>query len=144
MKIHRLVMYQEFNAPVEKIFETFSDHEQFGNMMGQRVTRIVDSPDPRDVNGINSVRKIPLPLIPFEETIRKWEKPHRIEYQITKSSPLAHHYGTMVFKRLADGKSAIEYTIELGSPVPFWAAFVKSLLRVAIGNSMKKYAQRLK
>lgn len=141
MKIHRLVLHQQFNAPVEKVFQTFSNHEQFGKMMGQPVRRIVDSTDPQDVNGINSVRIIPLPLIPFEETIRRWEKPHRIEYQITKASPLAHHYGTMVFSSLPNGTSAIEYTIELGSPVPLWALFVKTLLRFAIGGSMKKYAK---
>lgn len=143
MKIHRLEMHQEFNAPVEIIFETFSNHEQFGKMMGQPVRRVKDSTDLLDVNGINSVRIIPLPLIPFEETIRKWEKPHRIEYQITKASPLAHHYGTMLFKSLPHGKSAIHYTIELGSPVPFWALLLKSMLSVAIGGSMKKYAKSL-
>jgi len=144
MKIHRLIMHQEFKVPVEKIWEVFNDHENFGKMMGQRMTRVVDSPDPANINGINSVRKIHVPLIAFEETIRKSQKPHRIEYQISKASPLGHHYGTILFKSLPNGKSAIEYTIEIGSNVPLWALFVKVLLRVAIGGSIKRYARSLK
>ena len=144
MKIHRLVMHQEFNAPVEKIWDAFSDHENLGRIFGQRMTRVVDSPDPANINGINSVRKIHVPLIAFEETIRKSEKPHRIEYQISKASPLAHHYGTLLFKSLPNGKSALDYTTELGSNVPLWAPFVKTLLSVAIGGSIKKYARSLK
>lgn len=143
MKIHRLVMHQEFNKPVEKIWEAFSDHENLGRIFGQRMTRVVDSSDPANINGINSVRKIHVPLIAFEETIRKSEKPRLIEYQISKDSPLTHHYGTILFQSLPGGKSAIDYTIELGSNVPLWAPFVKALLSVAIGGSIKKYAKSL-
>ncbi len=143
MKIHRLVMHQEFNAPVEKVWEAFNDHENFGKMMGQRMTRVIDSPDPANINGINSVRKIHVPLIAFEETIRKSEKPRCIEYQISKASPLAHHYGTLLFTSLPNGKSALDYTIELGSNAPLWAPFVKTLLNIAIRESIKKYARTL-
>ena len=136
-------MHQEFNAPVEKVWEAFSDHENFGKMMGQRITRVVDSSDPANINGINSVRKIHVPLIAFEETIRKSEKPRCIEYQISKNSPLAHHYGTMLFKSLPNGKSALDYTIEIGSNATLWAPFVKTLLSAAIGGSLKKYARTL-
>ena len=144
MKIHRLFLRQEFHAPAEKIWETFSDHERFGKMLGQSITRVKDSADPANVNGVNSVRRINMPLIPFEETIRKSEKPNRIEYQITKNSLLAHHYGTILFKNLPGERSAIEYTIEFGSNVPLWAVMVKTVLQFMIMGRMKKYAKRLK
>jgi uncharacterized protein YndB with AHSA1/START domain len=143
MKVYRLEMHQEFNAPIEKVWEAFSDHYSFAKMMGQKMTRVVDSTDPTNVNGVNSVRKIHVPLISFEETIRKSEKPTRIEYQITKGSPFAHHYGTMVFKSLPGRKSAIDYRIELGSNVPGWAWLIKQVLRVAVEGGMRRYAREL-
>jgi hypothetical protein len=85
---------------------------------------------------------IHLPLVPFEETIRKSEKHACIEYQITKGTPLSHHYGTILFKALPDNRSAIDYTIELGSNIPLMGALLKFGLEKAIGDSIKKYAGR--
>ena len=144
MKIHEIKIQQQFNAPVETVWEIFSDHVRFGKMMGQNISRIVDSTDPKDVNGLNSVRRISVPFAVFEETIRKSVKNECIEYQITKGTPLAHHYGTMVFNRLPNGKSSLDYTIEVGSNTPLLGSIIKQLLKFAIGSAVKKYANSLK
>ncbi len=96
MKIHHLKMHHESNSPIEVVWEVFNSHAEYGKIMGQSMTRITDSTDPDNVNGVNSVRKINIPLMPFEETIVRSIKPHRIEYRISKGGPLAHHYGIMV------------------------------------------------
>jgi uncharacterized protein YndB with AHSA1/START domain len=143
MKIHTIKMHQEFNAPIEKIFEAFGDHANMGKILGQKITRIVDSKDASNINGLGSVRKIHIPVFGFEETIRKCEKPNRIEYQITKGTPLSHHYGTMIFKSLPGGKTSIDYTIELGSKLPLMGLILKNVLGQMIGGSIKKYAKKL-
>lgn len=143
MKIHHIKMYQEFNAPIEKVFEAFGDHANMGKILGQKITRIVDSKDPSNINGVGSVRRIHIPVFGFEETIRKSEKPNRIEYQISKGSPLSHHYGTMIFKTLPNGKTSMDYTIELGSKLPLMGIILKNALNSAIGGSIKKYAKKL-
>lgn len=144
MKIQTLKMHQEFDAPAAVIWEAFNDHENFGKIMGQKIERIVDSDDPENINGLNSVRLLKIPLLPFEETIRKSVKPECIEYQISKGTPLNHHYGRIQFKNLSDGKSSVDYTIELGSTIPFLSEFVKIVLEKGIKNGMKKYAKKLK
>ncbi len=136
-------MYQEFNAPIEKIYEAFGDHASMGKILGQNIYRIVDSKDLSDINGVGSVRKIDIPVFGFEETIRKTEKPNRIEYQISKGSPLSHHYGTMLFKSLPNGKTAMDYTIELGSKLPFMGGILHFALGKIMGGSIKKYAKKL-
>lgn len=143
MKIHHIKMYQEFNAPIEKVFEAFGDHANMGKILGQNISRIVDSKDPSNINGVGSVRRINIPIFGFEETIRKCEKPNRIEYQISKGSPLSHHYGTMVFKSLPGGKTSLDYTIELGSKLPFMGIILKGALAQMIGGSIKKYAKKM-
>jgi uncharacterized membrane protein len=144
MKIHTIKLYQEFDAPVEEIWEAFNDHENFGKMMGQNIRRVTDSSDTNNINGLHSVRLLKLPMMPFEETIRKSEKPNVIEYQITKGTPLHHHYGTMQFKSLPGGRSAIDYTIEIGTKIPLLGGVVKAALQKGLGDGLKKHAQRLK
>ncbi|MBK9458557.1 MAG: SRPBCC family protein [Sphingobacteriales bacterium] len=144
MKIHKVKIYQEFDAPIAQVWEAFNDHANFGKMMGQNVDRIVDSPDTNNVNGVGSVRLIKLPIAPFEETIRKSEKPTCIEYQISKGTPLHHHYGSMQFKSISAQKTALDYSIEVGSKIPLVGLLIKIALQKGIGSSLKNYAKRLK
>lgn len=144
MKIHEIKLYQEFDAPIEQVWEAFNDHVNFGKMMGQKIIRVVDSTDPGNINGLGSVRQLSLPTGPFEETIMKSQKPALIEYKITKGTPLHHHYGIMKFTSLSDGRSAIDYSIELGSKIPLLGAIVKTALHKGIGDGLRNYARRLK
>jgi uncharacterized protein YndB with AHSA1/START domain len=143
MKIHEVKLHQEFAAPVEQVWEAFSDHENFGRMMGQKVLRIADSADPSNVNGVGSVRRLRLPTGSFEETIIRSERPALIEYQITRGTPLHHHYGRMRFSSLGSGRSAIDYSIEIGSKYPLIGLIVKNALQKALGDGLKAYARRL-
>jgi uncharacterized membrane protein len=144
MKIHEIKIYQEFDAPIEQVWEAFNDHVNFGKMMGQKIKRVVDSTDPNNINGLGSVRSLRLPLVPFEETITKSEKPGLIEYKISKGTPLHHHYGRMQFKSLPEGRSAINYSIELGSKIPAIGWIVKTALNKGIADGLSNYARRLK
>ena len=144
MKIHEINMYQEFEAPVDIIWEAFNDHVSFGKMMGLKFERIADSKDAGNLNGKGSVRLIKTPLLSFEETITRSEKPKLIEYRISKGTPLNHHYGTMEFKSLPGGKTALSYNIAIGSKIPLLAALVKAGLQSNMQAGLKKYAGRIK
>jgi len=143
MKIHYLNFHQEFNTPVKQLWEAFNDHANFGQIMGQNIERVVDSHDTSNVNGIGSIRRINIPLLPFEETIQKSVKPTLIEYKITKGTPLSHHYGRMNFKSLSDTTSALDYTIEIGSNIPLLGTVVAYGLEKGIAAGLKKLARDL-
>ena len=144
MKIHEVKIYQEFDAPAETMFETFSDHTKLGKIMGLPMERIVDSPTPGNPNGVGSVRLIKAGLFSFEETVRKAENPTLLEYKITRGTPLNHHYGIMKLSNLPEGRSALNYTITVGSNVPFLGAIVKNVLQSSIAKGMASYARKLK
>lgn len=143
MTIRKIKMYQEFNAPIEQVWEAFNSHENFGKIMDTEIIRIKDSSDSNNINGLDSVRLIKLPLIPFEETIRKSEKPHCIEYQITKGGPFKHHYGKMLFSSLTSNKTALHYTIEIGATIPLVSIVLKTILQFSIEKGLKNYANSL-
>ncbi|MGE0637983.1 MAG: hypothetical protein AB7G44_11465 [Bacteroidia bacterium] len=144
MKIYLIKLYQEFDAPVEQVWEDFNDHAILGTILGQNINRIKDSDNPKNINGVNSVRLIKIPFAPFEETIRKSVKPACIEYQVSKGTPLHHHYGKMQFKSLSAEKSALDYTIELGSKIPVLAGILKIAIQNSIEAGLKKYDEQLK
>ena len=144
MNIYLIKLYQEFDAPVEKVWEDFNDHANLSKILGQNVKRIKDSDNPENINGVGSVRLIEIPFAPFEETIRKSVKPTCIEYQISKGTPLHHHYGKMQFTSLSAEKSALDYSIELGSKIPFIAGILKVATQNSIEAGLKKYAAQLK
>ena len=144
MKTHEIKLYQEFDAPVEQVWEAFSDHNNFGKMMGQDIKRIVNSADAGNVNGVGSVRSIKIPMVAFEETIVKSEKPVCIEYQISKGLPLDYHYGIMQFKSLPDGRTALDYTVKLSLKIPLLGGVVAVALKRGLGSGLRNYARRLK
>ena len=143
MKIHEIKLYQEFSAPVEQVWEAFSDHANFGKMMGQNITRVADSTDANNKNGVGSVRAIKLPVVTFEETIVKSEKPTLIEYRISSGLPVNYHYGIMKFKTLPNGKSAIDYSIKLSLKVPLLGVIVAIALKNGMSKGLRNYARRL-
>lgn len=143
MKIHEIKLYQEFAAPVEQVWEAFSDHANFGKMMGQNMVRIVNSADAGNINGTGSVRLIKLPVVAFEETIVKSEKPVSIEYRISKGLPINYHYGNMQFKSLPGGKSAVDYSIQLSLKIPLIGGIVAGALKNGLASGLKNYAKRL-
>ena len=135
-------MNVEFNAPVETVFATLSDHEAMGKVLNAKVKRIKDGQD--DVNGIGSVRRItPVPLADFEETVTAFEPNKLVEYTITKGSPLKNHLGRMVFSENG-GKTHLHYTIQFEPkvPVPFSGLVVKSVLEKVILRGLHKLAKQ--
>lgn len=146
MKIHKIHIEQRFEAPISQIWETFNQHALFGKMLGQNIVRVSDSTQPDNPDGVGSIRRIKLPFLSFEETVRKSEKNACIEYQITKGTPLHHHYGTMLFsenEKYGSKTALLNYTIELGSRFPLFAAALKIVLQKSIESSLKKYAEGL-
>ncbi len=144
MKIHEIKIYQEFDTPVEHAWEAFNDHANFGRINGLEVVRIGDSAEHNNINGVGSVRLIKIPLFAFEETIQKSEKPRLIEYKISRGTPLNHHYGKMQFESLPGNRSALHYTITVGSKIPLVGWIVKRGLQKGLQDGLKRHAERLK
>lgn len=135
-------MNVEFNAPVDTIFATLSDHEAMGSILGAKVKRVKDGQG--SVNGIGSVRRItPVPLADFEETVTAFEPNKLVEYTITKGSPLKNHLGRMVFSE-QNGKTHLHYTIQFEPklPIPLSGLIVKTALEKIILGGLHKLAKQ--
>ena len=133
---------QDFNVPAQKVFEFFCNHHRLGEIWDGRFQRIKDSADPDNINGEGSVRLITLPFLSFEETVTKAIPPNRIEYTISKRSPLKNHYGVMKFIDMDNGRSRLDYQIEFDSKIPFTNGLLKLILRLKLGKGIRLLAIR--
>src|SRR6478735_3162592 len=88
---------QDYAAPPEQVFAYLSEHENLGVVFApMRIERVRDGDSER--NGVGSVRRLSLKgLLPFEETVTGVVPNERIEYRISKGSPMKSHFGVMRF-----------------------------------------------
>jgi len=123
----------DFDVPVERLFAHFSDHENLEPMLGLNVRRVKEGET--DPNGVGSVRKLSARgLMPFEETVTEVVPNERIEYRVTKGTPLKNHLGVMVFSSTGESTSHLDYTITFGTAVPG----LDKLIAGGIGRSLRR------
>ena len=89
----------------------------WGPLLGLNVKRIKEGET--EPNGVGSVRQLSAKgLMPFEETVTEAIPNERIEYRVTKGTPLKNHLGVMVFSSTGEGRSHLDYTITFDAAVP--------------------------
>ncbi len=129
---------QLFTAPPDRVFEYFADHEKFGRIWGGGFRRIKAGQDPNEPNGVGSVREIKAPAgAPFEETIVVFERPRRIEYVVSRGSPIKNHRGVILFQP-APGGTQLDYTISFDPRVPLMGGLITGILKLSWRRGVKR------
>lgn len=140
MAKHQVRFEEFFPAPRENIFAFFADHTKFGKIWGGKFERIQDGQNPKDPNGLGSVRKICSAGMTFEETIISYQPATLIEYTVTRGGPVKNHLGRIEFKD-APGGTKLEYTISFDPKIPFTGIPIEGILKASwkkgVGNVMK-------
>jgi uncharacterized membrane protein len=135
---------QEFDVPVETLFNFFSVHENWGKVFPAAVKRIEFGEDPRDANSKGSVRRIIAFPVIIEEKITEYVPNQLIEYKIISGFGLKNHVGTMNYIDLGNGKSRLDYTIEFNPTLPFTGFVLRNLLEKVIGQGVREAARQLR
>lgn len=127
---------KDFTAPPERVFAYLSEHDNFGVLFAPaRFEHLSDGESDR--GGVGSVRRISFwGLLPFEETVTVVAPNERIEYEITKGSPMRDHHGTLLFTPTGSGGTHLDYRISFDSAVPGLAAAVAAAVRRSITKGL--------
>ena len=142
MRAHWVHVEHDFTSPIQAIFGELAEHENLGPVFGAKVVRLNDGEDSR--NGVGSRRQLKVgPLPAFEETVTAFTVDQRIEYRITKGSPLREHVGEMRFASLPDGGTHLEWRIRVATDVPGLAAIVKAVLTKGIAKGLSQLDDKL-
>lgn len=134
--MEKIIISEKFSMPVEELFAFLENHDNLGQIFAPMQVKTLHNGSP-EVFGVGSVRQLSLgPVLPFEETVTAYTKNERIEYKITKGSPMKNHHGMMLFTAEGNG-SSLYYTIEFDSDIPGLAFLVKQVLEAGIRKGLK-------
>jgi len=132
---------QNFDAPIETIFNYLTDHEIFGQVISTKIKRVKDSHG-ENKNGVGSVRRISIfPTPDFEETVITYEPNQIMEYVISKGSPIKNHKGCLEFSQ-DKGQTRLVYNIYFEPRLPFalLGGILKKIIEKPIRQGIKKLA----
>ncbi|KAF1027714.1 MAG: hypothetical protein GAK29_00525 [Acinetobacter bereziniae] len=134
---------QEFDAPVEQVFELLSKHATYNVAFAPvQVVRVKDAADPERPDGLGSIRRMGFgPIKPIQEQITYLDINKRIEYKLIKNPLIKHHIGIIEFEELSPNKTRVLYTIELQARAPFVSKLILAQLKLAITLGFKKLAK---
>jgi uncharacterized protein YndB with AHSA1/START domain len=136
--MQRVEFDRDFDQPVGRVFGYLAEHENVGPLFGAAVTRVRDGDTSR--NGEGSVRRLRIAVLPsFDETVTVFEPDRRIEYRITRGSPLRGHHGSMAFTPQGQG-CHLRYVITFGAAVPGLDLIVAAALRRTIERGLDQVA----
>ncbi|MDH4394214.1 MAG: SRPBCC family protein [Limnobacter sp.] len=141
----QIVMQQQFNAPVSKVFGLLSKHATFDALFWPiKSVRIQDSEDPSNADGLGSIREMGVgPLKLIREQITLVEPNQTIEYAMLKNPLVRHHLGRLEFAEQG-GKTHVKYTIELESKPPLVDRLVLAQLKLTASAGLRKIAKNLR
>lgn len=136
--MQRMRFVKDFNLPPERVFEYFAEHENLGETLGAKVTRLGDGAD-GNRNGVGSCRRLkpPGPVPAFEETVTTYQPNDLIEYEVTKGTPLNHHHGEIHFTPTEAG-THVEWKIEIGTALPGLDFVISRVLIRNIGSGLDR------
>lgn len=138
MPSQRVRFRRQYDAPPQRVFALFANHERFGKLLGAPVKRVQDAPHGDDPNGVGSVRRIASGPAAFEETVLTCEAPELIEYTVTRGGPVKNHHGRIEFTTAGDGGTQVIYTIEFDPRVPLTGRTIAFALGQAIGRALDR------
>lgn len=125
--------------PLAELYALLSDHNRLGGVLGAPVRRIRDGRD--SPNGVGSVRAIGFPPLGLEETVVGAVVDKSIDYKITRGGwPVKNHHGRLTFRALPDGRSEVQWRIQLDAALPGAAVLLKGVLGFAIGRGLRSLA----
>ena len=119
------------NAPIEKVFDAFTDHRGYARMTPLRSSTLEREGEPAP-NGVGAVRKLALAGPPIVEEVVGYERPTYFAYKALKGLPVKEHLGEV---RLRDvgGATEMTYTVAYTASVPRTEPVVGAVLRQAVG-----------
>ena len=136
--MQQLHIVENVDLSAEAMFARLADHENLGKVLGVPVRRSRDGEG--DVNGRASVRTLGFWPLYFDETITAFDPPRRIEYSITRGSPLRNHRAVILLSPNGSG-TEVRWSIDFDTAIPFAGGLIRTLMRIALTQGIRKLAR---
>ncbi len=144
--MHEIHVRQVFQAPLDRVFATVTDHEGMPAWLPAKVSLVKQGTPDR--NGLGAVRRVVARGLALHEEVVRWEPPKAMDYRIVGFSPLRDHLGEMRFSSGDDGGTLLDYKIRFRVPWYFGGgllgSYVQKSLNAEIGAGLVKLASTLR
>jgi hypothetical protein len=106
------------NAPIERVFETISDHEQFLRSADGTRTKLLQEGS-AERNGLGCIREVSVGKRAwYVEEITAWNRPASFEYTIRRASmPIRHEGSRLSFTEIGGGTD-VQWSSRFSIPIP--------------------------
>lgn len=121
------------NAPIERVFDAFTDHRRYKDMTPLRSSTLEREGDPAP-NGLGAIRKLGLAGPPIVEEVVGYDRPTYFAYKALKGLPVKEHLGEVRLSE-AGAQTHVVYTINYTPSIPGPA--VGLALKQAIGALLR-------
>ncbi|MDT0496204.1 SRPBCC family protein [Algiphilus sp. W345] len=128
---------ENVQLPPEEMFARLADHENLGKALGVPVKRIRDGEG--SVNGVGSVRTMAFWPLDFDETITAFDPPRRIEYSVSRGSPLRQHSAVILLSPRGAG-TEVSWSVSFASAIPLAGRLLRMVMRLALTHGIRKLA----
>jgi len=107
-----VVVTKTINAPIDVVFEEFTDHERLTDLPMVLSADVV-VPGRTEKNGLGAVRVVNGGLLRLREEITGFERPRLMEYRILETSPIRseHELGRVEFTEVPGGTKVVWTTV---------------------------------
>ncbi|CAM3438303.1 SRPBCC family protein [Mycobacterium colombiense] len=123
-------------APIDEVFDAYTDHERLSEVFGVRSCRVT-RPGDTERNGLGAVRELDCGPIRLCEEITGFERPHRMQYRIRDSRPRAdHRYGQVDFIETAQG-TQVTWTTIFGIQAPLIGKVLDPAFGIGFGVAFR-------
>jgi uncharacterized protein YndB with AHSA1/START domain len=131
---------KQFSVPQERVFAALDDHASWHTWLGPRVSVLKRAED----GGVGTIRRVHTPLLAIDEVVLEHEAPKRVVYQIKSYLPgLRYHRGEVRVDAEGDGKSVVNWRVELDSSVPGYSRVLLGVVRRVLGFGLNRLARQL-
>jgi uncharacterized protein YndB with AHSA1/START domain len=135
-----ITIKQTIPAPIEQVFDIITDHANYKQLPGISDSRLVKLGSPGK-NGTGAVRWIKAGMATFTEEITRYERPTRMDYQITKSfPPVRHKCGSMRLEKTPDG-TLVTWTTTVELRLPLIGRLLTPLLAAQLSKGFTELLQ---
>jgi len=106
------------NAPIERVFETISDHERFLRSADGTRTKLLQEGS-AERNGLGCVREVSVGKRAwYVEEITAWNRPACFEYTIRSASMPIRHEGSRLSFAEVSGGTNVQWSSRFSIPIP--------------------------
>ena len=105
--MHSIIMKAYIHAPIERVWDVFSDHENYSHLAGVDYSKLLKEGD-EERNGVGAVREVHGMGTQFVEDILTYEPPRLLEYKVVRcNKPIEHEIGRVELISRGEGTEVL-------------------------------------